>query len=103
MVQRYKFIVSEDADEDLVRINNTLSENSSTVFSEKIFAKYEYIAMMPKMYQRIYYKKNTHTDYRRVVFKKYIIIYKIQKNQITILRIVSEKEDYLKSKNFKPT
>lgn len=102
MGQIFNIIVSEDADEDLVRITSTFLENSATKFSEMIFSKYENIGIMPKMYQRIYYEKNTHTDYRRVVCKKYIIIYKIQKNQITILRILSEKEDYLKSKYLKP-
>lgn len=56
---------------------------------------------MPMLYQRVYYDEKAKTDYRRMVHKKYIIIYKIQKNEVTILRIVSEKENYLRSKIFK--
>ena len=50
------------------------------------------------MYPRLYYEKKTKTDFRKIVYQKYIIIYKIQKSQITILRMVTEKENYLKPK-----
>lgn len=101
MVQNYKLIISDDADEDLTKIINHLSSKNIKKFTEELLRKYENIRTMPKLYQRIYYEERTKEDYRRIVHKKYIITYKIYKNQITILRIVSEKENYLKSKFFK--
>ena len=98
MEQIFRIIVSDDADIDLISITNNLSKRGAIKFSEELFRKYDNIKVMPKLYQRIYYEKKTKTDYRRIVHRKYIIIYKIQKNQITILRIVSEKSNYLKSK-----
>ena len=100
MAQRYNFIVSTSADNDLARISKCLSVSSLKKLSESIIIKYRLIKEMPQIYQRIYYDNKTNTDYRRCVIKKYIVTYKIYQNQITILRIVSEKEDYLKSKYF---
>lgn len=101
MEQKYELIVSEDADNDLSKIVQHLSEKNTKKFSKELLLKYENITQIPKLYQRLYYEENKKADYRRIVHMKYIIIYKIHKNQITILRIVSEKEDYLKSKIFK--
>ncbi len=104
MVQNYKFIISNDADEDLSKIIQNLSLKSTKKFTEELLVKYENIRIMPELYQRIYYREKTKEDYRRIVHRKYIITYKIHKNQITVLRIVSEKENYLKSiflKSFK--
>lgn len=95
MVQKYKLLISNDADEDLSKIVQNLSLQGTKKFTEELFIKYENIKIMPKLYQRIYYKEKTKEDYRRIVHRKYIVTYKIYKNQITILRIVSEKENYL--------
>jgi len=96
----YKIIVSDWADEDLFNITNNLQADAKK-FSEGLFKKYENLQRMPKLYQRIYYDKKSDIDYRRIVYNKYIIIYKIQKGEITILRIVSQKENYLFSKFLK--
>ncbi|MCI9287226.1 MAG: type II toxin-antitoxin system RelE/ParE family toxin [Clostridia bacterium] len=101
MVPIFKLIVTDDADNDLAKVIRHFSDKNAQRFSEELFQKYENIKFMPKLYQRLYYEKKTKTDYRRIVHRKYIIVYKIHKNQITILRIVSEKENYLKSKLFK--
>lgn len=45
-------------------------------------------------------QKNHYGEYRRMISGKYIIIYQIKENQITILRIFSQKQNYLNSKNF---
>ncbi len=95
---KYKFIVSTPVREDLVRISKSSSKSKFRKLKKILKEKYENLSKMPRMYPRLYYEKNTEADYRKIVFEKYIIIYKIQKNQITILRIVSEKENYLKPK-----
>lgn len=97
MEQIYNLVISDRADEDLAKI----MRSNSTKFSEGLFLRYENIKLMPKLYQRIYYEKKSNTDYRRIVYKKYIVIYKIHKNEITILRIISQKENYLESNYLK--
>lgn len=98
MVSKYKVIISDLAEDELRQLSNRMSQNKMVKLREKILRIYCDLSKMPRMYPRLYYEKNTKTDFRKIVFEKYIIIYKIQKNQITILRIVSEKEDYLKPK-----
>ena len=101
MVPIFKLVITDDADKDLARAVVYLSQKNAQKFSEELYIKYDDIKLMPRLYQRVFYEEKTKTDYRRIVHKKYIIIYKIHNNQITILRIVSEKEDYLISQFFK--
>ncbi len=101
MVLMFKLNVSNKADRDLIKAVGYLSDRNSQRFLEELFLKYDDIKLMPRLYQRVFYEEKTKTDYRRIVHRKHIIIYKIHNNQITILRIVSEKEDYLKSQFFK--
>ena len=95
---KYKIIITSQADEDLYRISMYLPNNKFKEFRKALKEKYINLNSMPWMYPRLYYEKNTKTDFRKIVYENYIIIYKIQKSQITILRIVSEKENYLKPK-----
>ena len=91
-----KIIVSTPAKEDLAKISRYLSKSKFARIKNYLKEKYINLKSMPRMYPRLYYEKNTKTDFRKIVCENYIVIYKIQKNQITILRIVSEKENYLK-------
>ncbi len=95
---KYRIIIANQADEDLFRMSNYLSNNKFKELRKVLKDKYRNIIKMPWMYPRLYYEKKTKTDFRKIVYQNYIIIYKIQKNQIIILRIVSEKENYLKPK-----
>lgn len=101
MTLKYKVIVSDLAEYELKRLSDRMSTNRLIKLREKILKTYINIQEMPWMYPRLYYEKNTKTDFRKIVCENYIIIYKIQKSQITILRIVSEKENYLKPKLLK--
>ena len=98
---KYKIIIANQADEDLYRISTYLPNNKFKEFRKALKGKYINLKSMPWMYPRLYYEKKTKTDFRKIVYQNYIIIYKIQKNQITILRIVSVKENYLKPKLLK--
>lgn len=42
--------------------------------------KYINLKSMHWMYPRLYYEKKTKTDFRKITYGKYIIIYKIQKS-----------------------
>ena len=98
MALKYKLMVSDLAEDELKRLSHRMSKNRLIKLREKILKTYINIQEMPWMYPRLYYEKKTKTDFRKIVYQNYIIIYKIQKNQITILRIVSVKENYLKPK-----
>ncbi len=98
MVSNYEVIIADQTHEDLARIRRNMNEDKFEKFITKLYEKYDNLMYMPWMYPRLYYEKKTKTDFRKIVYQNYIIIYKIQKNQIIILRIVSEKENYLKPK-----
>lgn len=97
----YKLIVSDRITEDLFRLSTYLSKSKFKDLRIKLKEKFRDINNMPKMYSRIYYDKKNKADFRKIIHEKYIIIYKIQKSQIIILRVVSEKENYLKPKLLK--
>lgn len=101
MVLNYKIIISEHAHEDLSIIREYMDKNRFEKFIIKLYKKYDDLVYMPWMYPRLYYDINSKTDFRKIVCEKYISIYKIQKNQIIITKIVSEKENYLKPKLLK--
>ena len=50
---------------------------------------------MPRIYKTLSYKKDIVGEYRRIVLGKYIIIYKIVEDEIIILRIFNQKQNYL--------
>lgn len=55
---------------------------------------------MPRIHKTLISSKDKHGEYRRIVSKKYIIIYKIVEDKIIILRIFNQKENYLNQRNF---
>ena len=55
---------------------------------------------MPRIHKTIYYLKDPTGEYRRIVCEKYCIIYKIQENEIVVLRIFNQKQNYLNQENF---
>ena len=58
------------------------------------------IKIFPKIAKTLYFIKDIDGDYRRVISGKYIIIYKIEKENIEILRIFNARENYLNKKMF---
>lgn len=98
MVSNYEIIIAEQTHEDLARIRGHMYKDKFEEFIDKLYEKYDNLIYMPWMYPRLYYEKITKTDFRKIVCQNHIVIYKIQESQITILRIVSEKENYLKPK-----
>ena len=60
----------------------------------------ENLKYMPKMYKTIFYYTKPELEYRRMVSGKYSIIYKILKDEIIILRIFNQRENYLNQRKF---
>lgn len=95
---KYKLILSKLVSKDLDRIANYSTNSKFKIMRRRLKEVCRNLIEMPRMYPRLYYEKNSKTDFRKIVCENYIIIYKIQKNQITIIKIASEKENYLKPK-----
>ena len=55
---------------------------------------------MPWMYKTLFYKKDLLGEYRRIIIGKYSIIYKIKENEVIILRIFNQRENYLNQSEF---
>lgn len=58
------------------------------------------LAHMPRMHKTLISAKDKDGEYRRMISGKYSVIYKIVKDEIIILRIFNQKENYLNQKKF---
>ena len=99
---QYKVIISKEAKNDIKNISEYLSDYETA--RDKIIAKINKdildLEFMPRIHKTLYKKNDKNTEYRRIVSNEYVIIYKIEKEQIVILRIFSHKQDYLNPGNF---
>lgn len=98
----YKIILSDKANNDIDRITEYLKHFNYRI--DRIIKKMNddmgNLKYMPRMHKTIFYYTTTEFEYRRIVSGKYVVIYKIIKDEIIILRIFNQKENYLNSKNF---
>lgn len=102
MILFYKLELTNEAKEDLDEISNYLEEyefNKNKII-ERINRDIVSLKSMPRIHKTIIASKNPNGEYRRIVSGKYIIIYQITKNRISVLRVFSEKQNYLNSKTF---
>jgi len=58
------------------------------------------LVYMPRIHKTLIAAKDKNGDYRRIVSGKYSIIYKIAEDEIIILRIFNQRENYLNQRNF---
>ncbi len=100
MASNYKINMSDEANDDIKNISNYLEEKLFNKVMKQINTYIDNLRYMPKIHRRIIYQREPDREYRRIVCGKYIIIYKIIKNDIIILRIFNQKENYLNSKKF---
>ena len=98
----YKLELAQDAKEDL----NTLSEylEDYEYYRNKVIKKIDKdidnLKDMPRIHKTVIYVKDKSGEYRRIVSGKYIVIYKITNNEIIVLRVFNQKENYLNQQNF---
>ena len=73
-------------------------------YSEKVIRKIEKdiinLEYMPRIHKTLICVKDPNGEYRRMLSGKYSVIYKIAKDEIIILRIFNQKENYLNQRNF---
>ena len=100
MAIQYKIIYEKKFYKDLFEIEAKTEMNFYKKLKKDIDEKVENLKFMPRIYKTLSYKKDIVGEYRRIVLAKYIIIYKIVENEIIILRIFNQKQNYLNQKNF---
>ena len=88
------------ARKDLKRIYKYMKEYNVEKSIEKIYLDIDNLAFMPRIHKTLIYFKDKKGEYRRIVSGRYNIIYKIIENEIIILRIFNQKENYLNQRNF---
>ena len=96
----YKTIFSQKAKRDLIKIAKFMRNYNSNKIIEKIYKDIENLEFMPRINKTLIYFKDKNGEYRRIISGKYIVIYKIVEDEIIILRIFNQKENYLNSKKF---
>lgn len=96
----YKVKFSDKAKRDVRKIGNYIEGYRLKKVYKKITEDIENLKFMPRIHKTLYSSKDKKGEYRRIVSGKYSIIYKIYKNEITILRIFNQKQDYLNERNF---
>lgn len=96
----YKIKIAQKAKQD---IKNTIEYNGDYNIEKdinKIYKDIETLKFMPRINKTVYTLKDKNSEYRRLISGKYSIIYKIEKDQIIIIRIFNQKQNYLNSKKF---
>ena len=100
MEEQYRIQYKESFYTDLEKI----SQNSIPYYYlkdvNKINKDIETLKFMPRINKTVYTLKDKNSEYRRLISEKYAIIYKIEKDQIIIIRIFNQKQNYLNSKKF---
>ena len=98
----YKLELSNDAKKDLNKISDYLEyyEPYRNKVIEKIDKDIENLKSMPRIHKTVICDKDKNGEYRRIISGKYSVIYKIIGNQITVLRVFNQKENYLNQSKF---
>ena len=99
-MSKFRLELSYKAQKDLENLEEHISEYNINKKIEKINIDIQNLTYMPRIHKTLYSFKDPKGEYRRIVSGKYIIIYKILNNQITILRVFSEKQNYLNLNDF---
>lgn len=98
MMKRYHIIYEESAYNDLKEMKDAY--NCKEKIINKIEKDIKSLEYMPRINKTLISSKDKWGEYRRKISGKYSIIYKIVDNEIIILRIFNQKQNYLNSKTF---
>lgn len=98
MIKRYHIIYEESAYSDLKEIED--SYNCKEKIINKIEKDIKSLEYMPRTTKTLISSKDRYGEYRRKISGKYSIIYKIVDDEIIILRIFNQKQNYLNSETF---
>ncbi len=98
----YKLELSNDAKRDLDKISEYLESHvyNWNKIIKKLDKDMDNLIFMPRAHKTLISYNDVNGEYRRMISGKYSIIYKIVKNEIIILRIFNQRENYLNQRKF---
>ncbi len=91
MKKKYKVILTKNAQDDLEHIFYYIAEdneNSAVKFIHELEVKIYTLENFPERYSYIPENQYFNTNYRNLIYKKYRIIYRVNNNEVFILRII---------------
>ena len=101
MENRYHITYEKNTHKDFKKIKKfSTSKIYYKRIIEEITNNIEKLKYMPRIHKTLICIKDPNGEYRRMVSGKYSIIYKIVKDEIIILRVFNQKENYLNQRNF---
>lgn len=97
----YHVTYVKSASKDLNKIRKfSISKKYYEKTVQEITNNIEQLKYMPRIHKTLICINEPNGEYRRMVSGKYSIIYKIENDEIIILRIFNQKENYLNQKKF---
>jgi plasmid stabilization system protein ParE len=81
---------------DLRGIRNYIAEDNEEYAAEtvnEIYGKFENIQMFPGIGANLAKRVSFKTDYKYIVWKDYVIIYKVRKEYVEIYRVINRYQD----------
>lgn len=100
MENQYHITYEKSMNKDLEKIRRFMRNKMNYKKDiEKINNDIENLKYMPRIHKTLLSSKDPKGEYRGMIPGKYIIIYQVEKEKINILRVFSEKQNYLNQKN----
>lgn len=96
----YKIKVYPSVQKDIKTISEYMKEYNADKIIDKIYKDINNLQIMPRIHKTLIYFKDKEGEYRRMISGKYSIIYKMVQNEVIILRIFNQKQNYLNQRNF---
>lgn len=93
-----KLRINPLVEKDLKEIPDYIAEDNveyAVKTIKEIYDKFENIQLYPKIGADLRNRVSFKTDYKYIVWKNYVIIYKIQNEYIDILRVVNRYRDII--------
>lgn len=72
------------------------SEEYASKTTEEIYSKFENIQMFPGLGADLSKRVSFRTDYKYIIWRDYIIIYKIGKEYVEIYRVINRYQDIMR-------
>ncbi|MFA5809617.1 MAG: type II toxin-antitoxin system RelE/ParE family toxin [Thermoleophilia bacterium] len=91
MKKAYKVFITQNAQDDLRHIFSYIAEDSisnARIFVSELEEKINTLSTLPERSSYIPENVFFSTDYRQLILRKYRVIYRIDKNEIYVLRVI---------------
>lgn len=91
MKKAYKVFITQNAQDDLRHIFSYIAEDSvrnAKIFISELEEKINTLSTLPERASYMPENEFFGTDYRQLMHRKYRVIYRIDKNEIYVLRVI---------------